>query len=258
VDEGMQAGKAVRVLRRLEEEGRFPDSPLAAASPVPRREGDRSLDVFHERFRSALLAHDLDAANLVLGQVMAVYSLEDLILWVMRPAMVDIGQGWAEGTVSVATEHLASHYVRQRLQMWLATGPEPRQVRPTVLACAPGEWHDTSLLMLGVLLRNRRWPAAYLGQSVPLPDLARFAGEVQAPVVVVVAMREDAAAELAEWPDHLPAAAETGRPVVAYGGRVFSAQPEWRDNVPGVFLGESLPEGVATLERLLVEATGVS
>jgi DNA-binding transcriptional MerR regulator len=258
VAEGMQAGKAVQALRRLEEEGRFPESPLAVPDAAPRRGADGSLSVFHERFTAALLAHDLDAASQVLGQVMALYSLEELILWVMRPTLVDIGQGWAEGTVSVATEHLASHYVRQRLQMWLATGPEPRHVRPTVLGCAPGEWHDTSLLMMGVLLRNRRWPMAYLGQSVPLSDLARFVADTQAPVVVMVAMGPDAAAALADWPSHMPAALETGRPVMTYGGRIFTTEPQWREKVPGVFLGETLLAGVDALERLLGEVTGVS
>ncbi len=63
-----------------------------------------------------------------------------------------------------------------------------------MLACGPGEWHEISLLMLGVLLRRRRWPVAYLGQAVPLPDLVKFTREIKPAVVVLVAMTEQS------WP----------------------------------------------------------
>jgi hypothetical protein len=65
-------------------------------------------------------------------------------------------------------------------------------------------------------------------------------------------MIESTAAELIAWPQWLPEAAQSGQPVIAYGGRVFSLQPEWRLRVPGTFLGESLEQGIETIERLLL------
>jgi MerR family transcriptional regulator, light-induced transcriptional regulator len=141
--------------------------------------------------------------------------------------------------------------------MWTLTGPPPYPIRPTVLACAPGELHEGSLLILGVLLRRRRWPVAYLGQTVPLPDLATFVQEMKPPAVVLVAATEESARALAEWPQHLLEAARTKRPVIAFGGRIFTEQPEWRGKTPGIFLGATLQEGIVALERLLRDATSL-
>jgi len=159
--------------------------------------------------------------------------------------------------VDVATEHLATNYVRHRLIMWTVTGPPPFPIRPTLLACAPDELHEGGLLILGVLLRRRRWPVAYLGQAVPLKDMAKLIAEMKPPAIVLVASTDKAAQNLVDWPRHLPGVLEAGRPIVAYGGRVFSEKPEWRSQVPGIFLGETLQEGVNKLESLLRDATSL-
>ena len=85
------------------------------------------------------------------------------------------------------------------------------------------------LLALGVLLRRQRWPVAYLGQTVPMPDLAAFVRKINPPAVVLVAMTPESAHELAEWPRWFPGA-KMGRPAVAFGGRIFTEQAEWRES----------------------------
>jgi hypothetical protein len=112
--------------------------------------------------------------------------------------------------------------------------------------------------MLGVLLRRRRWPVAYLGQSVPLPDLAKFVRDIRPPAVVLVAMTDEtgrALLDLAEW---LPEIRQNGRPVVAFGGRAFNLNPDLRAQMPGIYLGATLPESVEAVERVLRETTALT
>jgi hypothetical protein len=142
--------------------------------------------------------------------------------------------------------------------MWTLTGPTPYPVRPTLLACAPGELHEGSLLILGVLLRRKRWPVAYLGQSLPLPDLATLVRDIRPPAVVLVSMTAESAQQLAEWPRWLPDAAQHKRPIVAYGGRIFTLEPQWREKMPGVFLGETLQAGIENLDKLLRDTTSLA
>ncbi len=254
VDEGMQTGQAIRALHYAEQEGRFPETLVVHTSTVPHIQ-DPSLPLFYERLTEVLLANDLAQADQLLGEILTLYSLEDLILEVVTPAMNEIGMAWLEGKINVASEHLATHYLRQRLLMWMTTGPIPyTSVTPTILACAPGEWHEGSLLMLGVLLRRRRWPVAYLGQNMPLEDLSLLARKMNPPAIVFVAMTEPTAQTLSEWPRHLPQAEQTGSPFVGYGGLIFTEKPEWREKVAGTFLGESIRDGLNLLDRTLHSA----
>ena len=248
-DSGLAVSRAVVAARSLEADGRLflPAAPQGGARPGAGRAAASSL---RDSLVEVLARHDLAQADQLMGEMLAFHSPEDLTLEVIGPALNEIGRLWEQGRITVATEHLASNYLRHRLLMWLVTGPRPRDLAPVVLACAPGEWHEGSLLMLGVLLRRQGWPVAYLGQNVPFPDLADFVAEMKPPAVVLVAMRAESARALADWPQWIPQA--NGRPAVVFGGRAFVVQPELLDVVPGgTYLGDSLPEGVRRLKEIL-------
>jgi len=74
---------------------------------------------------------------------------------------------------------------------------------------------------------------------------------MQPPIVVLVAMTEEPARALLNWAHDLPEAARTGRPVIAYGGKIFSDDPTWRERMQGVFLGATLQEGIRRLDDFL-------
>lgn len=256
IEEGMQTGQAIRALQHAESAGRIPELTQWMTQPSIARVQAASEPVFAERLVEALVSHDAGRADQLLGEVLALFPVEDVIFEVIVPTLAELGDAFIMGRITVATEHFASHYLRHRLLMWMLTGPSPYGVPPTVLACAPGELHEGGLLIMGTLLRRQRWPVAYLGQTVPLPDLAKFVQDIAPPAVVLVAMTGETAASLLEWPRWLPSAAETGRPVVGYGGRLFVLEPSWREKMPGVYLGDTLQEGISTLTRLLRETVG--
>jgi MerR family transcriptional regulator, light-induced transcriptional regulator len=184
-----------------------------------------------------------------MGEMLTFFSPEEITLNVIGPILAGLGEAWAEGRVTVSDEHLASNYLRQRLLTWMVTGPRPRETRPIVLACAPGEWHEGSLLMLGVLLRRQGRSVAYLGQNMPFADLAVFVEQVQPGALVLVAMREESAQLLTDWPKWIKQV--EGRPLVAFAGRTFVIQPELKDRVPGIYLGDSIQEGLARLQEMV-------
>jgi DNA-binding transcriptional MerR regulator len=265
IDEGMQTAQSISALRHQENTGHLvmtanvaaPVQPLSVEKTPSYREdfiddGRPYLEVFRDRLHSMLLNRDLDHADGLLGEALAVSTPDDLILKVIAPNIASFGQLWERGEVSVATEHLATNYLRQRLLSWMLSGPPPRSTKPVVMACAPEEWHEGSLLVLGALMRRRRWPVAYLGQSLPLPDLAEYVRELAPNLVVLVAMTEKTASLLSDWPQSLPEATQGKHPIIGYGGLVFREQPEWRLRVPGIYLGNTFEEGISTMERLLL------
>jgi DNA-binding transcriptional MerR regulator len=251
IDEGMGTARAVHALHHMEAQGQLIQTESSAAVKEPAREGLSGLEKLQQQLTRYLLEKNLEKADQTLGEALATFSPEDLILHMIAPCMNDIGEAWEENDTSVATEHFATNFLRQRLLMWMVNGPPPQSRPPIVLACAPGEWHEGSLLILGALLRRRRWPVAYLGQSVPLSDLATFVKDIRPQMVIDVAMLESTAAQLAEWPQWLPQVAQSGKPVFGYGGRIYTQNPEWRLRTAGIFLGETLVEGLHTVESLV-------
>ena len=222
IDEGMQTGQAIRALQHVEREGEeLVTQRTPAALPQPNGSSE-SLTMLHQRLLDSLLAHDAEASSRVLSDALALYPMESLIFDVILPVLNDIGEAWSSGQIDVATEHFATNHLREHLIMWTRTGPPSYHVNPVVLACAPGELHEGSLLILSVLLRRLRWNVIYLGQTLPLDDLVTFVKEVDASILVFVAMTEETALTLAEWTHWLPDAAASGHPLISYGGRIFS------------------------------------
>jgi len=256
LDQGMQVSRAIRALKLQEASSPPPEWTAFETAPSPA--AGPGLDTVQAQLLMALQAHNLERADEVLNAAVPLYPPEQLIEQVIYPVLDAMGRGWQVGQVGVATEHLATNYLRQRMLLWMLSGPPVYPgVRPVVLACAPGELHEGSLITLGVLLRRRRWPVAYLGQTLPLADLARFAREVQPLAIVLVAMTEAPAQALADWPAHLPEAAATGTPLVAFGGYVFTHAPEWQARVPGLYLGDSVIAGLDRLDALLLAQAGL-
>lgn len=255
IDEGMQTAQAINALRYQEQTGKLTlvENPPSVIPADKIQKTGAHLTVYQNQLLDSLLGRDLAKADIALGEALAISSPEDLILEIIGPSLAKVGDAWEEGKINVATEHLATNYLRQRLLMWMVSGPPPKSINPIVLACAPNEWHEGSLLIMGAMLRRRRWPVAYLGQAVPLIDLAGFVRELRPSTILLVAMTENSAAQLVEWPQWLPEIVQNGRPVVTYGGRIFKNQPEWQLRMAGTYLGDNFRVGLNNLERLLVQ-----
>jgi DNA-binding transcriptional MerR regulator len=247
VNAGLATHQAILAAQKLNVNK--PLSLIQPAGPVRTDALIIPLPALRERLSTALLQNELGRADQILGEMLAFYTPEELTLNVISPLLNEIGEGWEQGRISVAGEHLASNYLRQRLLMWMVSGPRPHVTGPVMLACAPGEWHDGSLLMLGVILRRQGWPVAYLGQNLPLPDLADFIHQLRPSAVVMVAMRAEPAQALADWPKWITQ--EDGRPMITFGGRAFVVQPELQRLVQGAYLGDTLQEGMDKLMGLL-------
>ncbi len=253
MDAGMRAGRAIRTRLLAERDAAVAASlrealPLCEP-PIPALVAAQSL------LLEALLAFDSDKATHILDKVTTQYPLERVVLDVVGPTLSAIGESWSAGEVEIVTEHFASNFLRHQLLKWMSACPSPYSVDPVVLACAPEELHEGSLLMLGVLLRQLRWPVVYLGQSLPLSDLAALAERAKPALIVFVAMSEATALALVDWPLWLPQQAETQPPIIGYGGRAFAENPALTGLVPGALFGATLCEGSQRIHRLMLDLT---
>lgn len=250
LDQGMRASQAIHARQH---------TPRVAAvtatlhESLPPPEPSKSqLATIRAMLLSALVSYDDTQAAALLSDALTCYAIENVVLDVVGPAMAAIGELWCGGEVTVALEHFATNFLRQQLLNWMRDSPEPFVVKPIVLACAPEELHEGSLLMLAVLLRRLHWPVVYLGQSVPLDDLAMLNDRFSPALIVLAAMGEATALALADWPRWLAQPPEGMPPIVGYGGRPFSQHLDLAQRVPGVFLGATLAEGYQRLHRVML------
>lgn len=159
--------------------------------------GPASVDDLRDEIVQATAQSDAAALNAAVEQALLVQSVHSALTDVFTPALIEIGERWQRGEVTVAQEHLASAAIRSALQRLLADGRG--NVRGiAVLACAPGERHELGLLMLAVLLRADGWQIAYLGADTPIDDAIGLASDLRATALCVSACSEETARALAQ------------------------------------------------------------
>lgn len=176
------AERVARMRRGLEQGLSAAQAARAAVEMVP---SAGLVEVSRTRLLEA--AHEYDEAGVqgVLDEAIAALGLEALMRDLILPTLVEIGRGWEDGEVEVSQEHFASNLIRARLlalaRLW-GRGGGPL----ALLACAPGEQHDISLIMFGLLLRSYGWRILFLGADTPLRTLEDTTRRTLADVVVLV------------------------------------------------------------------------
>jgi methanogenic corrinoid protein MtbC1 len=155
----------------------------------------RTVDELRNGIVAATIASDVDALGQLVDQALALSTLDESFIEVLTPALAEVGECWAAGSLSVAQEHLASATVRAALQKLLSD--RRADVHGTaVLACAPGERHEIGLLMLAVMLRSEGWQVAYLGADTPFADAVALADELHATALCFSAASKESAQAL--------------------------------------------------------------
>ncbi len=137
------------------------------------------------RLLEATQQYDEGGVQAVLDEAIAALGLEALTRELVLPTLFEVGRRWQDGEIEVSQEHFASHLIRGRLlalaRLW-GRGSGPL----ALLACAPGEQHDISLVIFGLLLRSYGWRILFLGSDTPLRTLEDTAKTTAPDVIVLV------------------------------------------------------------------------
>jgi methanogenic corrinoid protein MtbC1 len=167
LDEGLSAAEAARV--------------ALETGPSP----DGLIDDGRARLISAIESYDEAAVQAALDDGLAAFGLEAFVRDLILPTLDVVGRGWEQGSVEISQEHFASNLIRGRLlslaRLW-GRGSGPL----ALLACAPGEQHDISLLAFGLILRSHGWRILFLGADTPLSTLEQTARTTGPAVIVLV------------------------------------------------------------------------
>ncbi len=197
----------------------------------------------------ALMEFDQPLAERLLSEAFSIYPFEHVLIELIQPAMVEIGERWHRGEINVAMEHFATQLVRRKLAGLMNVFEGVGHRGRIVVGCAPGELHDLGVLILSLFLVRRGWNIVYLGPQLPLADLLETVRSVKPLLVCLSASTIATAMELIavarslkETYPHIP---------FGYGGRVFNSNPEIRTSMPGSFLGHDARECVETVNTLV-------
>lgn len=153
-----------------------------AANEIVRRRGHQlvmetvpSLPQFSAFVDAARRLDDL-AMGAILDEVFSKASFEHVFDSWLTPALHELGEAWADGTLDISAEHFASAAVMRRLSAaYEAAAVHARG--PRVLVGLPaGAVHEIGALAFAIALRRVGLNATYLGADLPTDSWMMAAG----------------------------------------------------------------------------------
>ncbi|MFC5057776.1 MerR family transcriptional regulator [Saccharothrix xinjiangensis] len=198
---------------------RPPDAPLSPG-------GGRGLGLHAANRRArgvgrAALAMDSAAVQSLLADAVGADGVVATWDEVVRPVLAAVTGRWEQSGAGLEVSRLLEECVRAAMVRAAPVVTEPRNHRPVLLACTPGERHDLPLHPLAAVLAQRGIGARQLGADLPLDAL-------------VAAVRRTAPAAVVLWAQ-LPRYADPGvvvaLPRTRQQVRVFVGGPGWERGV---------------------------
>jgi methanogenic corrinoid protein MtbC1/DNA-binding XRE family transcriptional regulator len=150
-------------------------------------------DLLCGRYIAALLAGDeREAERVVADALQRGLPAETIYREVLTPALVEVGESWQRGELSIAKEHLATSLTLEQLGH-IRDGVRRRQSieAEVVVAAVAGERHFVATRMIADLFHFDGWDVSHLGPDTPTVDLVAFARERRADLIVLSASQRE-------------------------------------------------------------------
>lgn len=167
--------------------------------------------------RHATQGERSEAARVVLTADTLGFPLEQSFGDVLSPALTEVGERWAAGTLHVGQEHEISALATDLVAELSFRHARSTPGRPGVVAaCVAGERHDIGLRMIAGLLRARGLRLHVLGADVTPPILIELV-QLRQPAIVLLSATLPAHVEALVETIEVLRATDPGQRVVAGG-----------------------------------------
>ncbi len=249
LDERLSISSAVREYKHLRGKGIWPKALPSFPALEPSQRPEFTPEEYAGMLFVALTSHNETEARKIIDSVQSMFDLYTVFFKIFQPCLYQIGDAWYRGEIRIATEHFASAFIQGILMNLLQVFPVVSNAPTLLVGCAPEEFHEIAPLMLSVLLRREGYQVEFLGPDLPVDDLVLYAEDAGADMVILSASFEDTTQPLYQMQaklDELPK-----QPKLGFGGRYFNENPGARQEVSGVFLGQTMDEAVRTVHDLM-------
>lgn len=135
-----------------------------------------------------LIAFDAQGAGSIADQVDA-HSPSRQVTDLYMPMLVSLGNAWERGETTIAQEHFASGFVRERLLRLMDRVSQTEGPLATLLT-PPGERHELGLLGLSIRIAELGWRTDWLGPELPLSELGAYCLDKQPQLICVSLVRQ--------------------------------------------------------------------
>ena len=175
----------------------FRDDPkinsfLLENTPKDRKNREEILKKLQTQLFSSMIEGDLKSVVHIYRSFTDNSSIEQFYERILNPAMAEIGTMWADGSLSIATEHVASNTAQSLIKIIGENHKRSNLSKGKIILTTPvGEEHCISCNIIESLLLSKGFTTFNLSPSTPAASLVEFIKTIHPTAVLVSVTLED-------------------------------------------------------------------
>ncbi|NNC63474.1 MAG: MerR family transcriptional regulator [Gammaproteobacteria bacterium] len=201
-----------------------------------------------ERMVTGVVQFDEAALEETYGEALAVYPVKTVTEELLTPLLMELGRRWEDGEGTVAEEHFFGCYLRSKLGARFHHRVRAQDGPKLLLACLPGDRHETGLLLFALAASDAGYHTIVLGADMPLNELPAATRKTRCAAIVLSGLVAPDTVILKK--DLAEAIEQSGVPVFI-GGRASVDAYDSLKRAGAEPLGTDLETGLARMSELL-------
>ena len=174
----------------------FRDDPkinsfLLQNTPQDRKKREKILKILQVQLFSSMTEGDLKETIRIYELFVDKYNIEQFYEKILNPIMEKVGSMWADGRLSIATEHIASNTAQSLIKIISENHKRTTLDKGKVIITTPvGEEHCLSCNMIESFLLSKGFTTFNLSPSTPANSLVEFVKSIH-PTAVLISITLD-------------------------------------------------------------------
>ena len=166
-------------------------SALAAYNPEDIKKREDAAKKSKQRLYKKLTEGNIEECVKIYEEYIKIFDTSNFFDRILKPVMYRIGEEWADGTISIATEHVASN-IAQTLVKIIMDRISGAGNKKKVLICVPlGEEHHLGCDVLETYLTIKGFKVYNMGVSMPTESILSFIDNNKPDAVLISITLED-------------------------------------------------------------------
>lgn len=152
----------------------------------------KNYDSLTNDFLEAILQGDRSRASSIVNQALSEKEkINDIYENIIKEALYKVGEMWEKGTISVATEHLASAIVESVLnELYYSVVSKTKNNKTVIATAVQNEVHQIGIKMVSDIFEINGWNVHYLGANTPSAELLKYIDLIN-PAVIAISVSID-------------------------------------------------------------------
>jgi DNA-binding transcriptional MerR regulator len=219
-----------------------PDDVIASSAT---NEGDTWKDQ-QDRMLNAIESFDEQLLDNTYNDALSLYPLDIVNQRLTTPLMRLLGERWKKRKTGIAEEHFFSLYLRNKLGARIHHMNQRGNSPLLLLACLPGELHETGLLFFALAVVDAGYRALILGANTPLQQIPGVLAKKPCAAVVLSGSSKPARGLLGtELPDLIT---HVKAPVFV-GGNISVSHQLKLEQGGAICLGDNIASGLQLINK---------